>query len=113
MSLIRYALCVLFFLNSDLLFASGEVVKCTRKAKISPKMTCLIKYNEEMKVKNPRQVIIRDDNGYWIATGRVVKTSKNGLVGVFSSRSAIKKGYFAKFKSRDLSSVIDYGSAFN
>ena len=111
---LRYLVSFLFFLSSDLVLASGEVLKCRRSDNLSAKkMRCLIVYNQELKVRNPQQVVVKDKHGYWVATGKVYKAARNGVIGVFPSSAAIQQGHKATFKSDVGQNTIDYDSAFN
>lgn len=109
----RHVICLLFFFSSDLVLASGEVIKCSRSPKTTHKMKCLVAYKEEMKLNKPSQVIVKDHNGYWVATGKITRTLKNGVIGIFSSSDPIMTGYEATFKTKELQNVIEYNSAFN
>ena len=112
-NIFRYILTLLFFMNSDLLMA-GEIENCDRSSKtLSMKCTIILDQGfDTIEYADAKQVIVRDVNGYWVASGKIEKFEDNKVIAIFDSTDSIKIGYKASVQAADEEAVISYDTTF-
>ena len=108
--MLRTGIILLAFLIPAAEIFAGEVVLC-RRNKLKNKTSCVAKYNSEKPRRN-NQVIIRNENGSWVATGTVKQVKDSHFICSFTVLIPIKRGDKAKVIPFKQESIISYDSAF-
>lgn len=104
-----FMLLIWFFPVANVMAA--EVVLC-RSLKLINRTNCVVKHNSTKAIKKNNQVVIHNEKGSWVATGKVKLVTKLHFVTTFPGKFPIKKGDKARVVPFDEESIINYEAAF-